>query len=49
RTHGLSRSAAVPAGPRGPWALLKRRRRRRVREPEPEPSAQTPASDQASA
>ncbi|AXI87934.1 GDSL family lipase, partial [Streptomyces sp. ETH9427] len=32
--------AAMPTGPRGAWALLKRRRRRRVTESEPEPSAQ---------
>ena len=32
---GTEVTAAVPTGPRGPWALLKRRRRRRVREAEP--------------
>ncbi|MFE1453577.1 SGNH/GDSL hydrolase family protein [Streptomyces sp. NPDC058735] len=38
---GTEVTAAMPAGPRGPWALLKRRRRRRV--PEPEPSPVTPS------
>ncbi|CAL9308607.1 SGNH/GDSL hydrolase family protein [Streptomyces sp. SudanB182_2057] len=32
---GTEVTAAMPAGPRGPWALLKRRRRRRVPEAEP--------------
>ncbi|MCS0600189.1 SGNH/GDSL hydrolase family protein [Streptomyces sp. LP11] len=32
---GTEVAAAMPAGPRGPWALLKRRRRRRVPEAEP--------------
>jgi lysophospholipase L1-like esterase len=32
---GTEVTAAMPTGPRGPWALLKRRRRRRVPEPEP--------------
>ncbi|MFF4018088.1 SGNH/GDSL hydrolase family protein [Streptomyces sp. NPDC001843] len=32
---GTEVTAAMPTGPRGPWALLKRRRRRRVAEPEP--------------
>ncbi|MFG2815364.1 SGNH/GDSL hydrolase family protein [Streptomyces sp. NPDC004673] len=32
---GTEVAAAMPTGPRGPWALLKRRRRRRVRETEP--------------
>jgi lysophospholipase L1-like esterase len=38
---GTEVTAAMPAGPRGPWALLKRRRRRRVpaTDPAPEPSA----------
>ncbi|MFD7437422.1 SGNH/GDSL hydrolase family protein [Streptomyces sp. NPDC059861] len=31
---GTEVTAALPTGPRGPWALLKRRRRRRVQEPE---------------
>ncbi|MFD3731141.1 SGNH/GDSL hydrolase family protein [Streptomyces sp. NPDC058632] len=31
---GTEVTAAMPTGPRGPWALLKRRKRRRVREPE---------------
>ncbi|MGW2836124.1 SGNH/GDSL hydrolase family protein [Streptomyces sp. NPDC001286] len=38
---GTEVTAAMPTGPRGPWALLKRRRRRRV--PEPTPSEPTPA------
>ncbi|MFJ4695190.1 SGNH/GDSL hydrolase family protein [Streptomyces sp. NPDC088766] len=37
---GTEVAAAMPTGPRGPWALLKRRRRRRV--PEPEPSRVSP-------
>ncbi|MFE4049173.1 SGNH/GDSL hydrolase family protein [Streptomyces sp. YIM B13518] len=37
---GTEVTAAMPAGSRGPWALLKRRRRRRVAETEPERSAQ---------
>ncbi|MFF3194857.1 SGNH/GDSL hydrolase family protein [Streptomyces misionensis] len=32
---GTEVTAAMPTGPRGPWALLKRRRRRRVPEAEP--------------
>ncbi|MEU6576198.1 SGNH/GDSL hydrolase family protein [Streptomyces sp. NPDC046805] len=32
---GTEVTAAMPTGPRGPWALLKRRRRRRVSETEP--------------
>lgn len=32
---GTEVTAAMPTGPRGPWALLKRRRRRRVTEPQP--------------
>ncbi|WP_409471645.1 SGNH/GDSL hydrolase family protein [Streptomyces sp. HC307] len=37
---GTEVTAAMPTGPRGPWALLKRRRRRRVTatEPAPQPS-----------
>ncbi|WNM36773.1 SGNH/GDSL hydrolase family protein [Streptomyces sp. Li-HN-5-11] len=35
---GTEVTAAMPTGPRGPWALLKRRRRRRVLEPQPAPS-----------
>ncbi|WP_344047903.1 SGNH/GDSL hydrolase family protein [Streptomyces thermoalcalitolerans] len=35
---GTEVTAAMPTGPRGPWALLKRRRRRRVPEPQPAPS-----------
>ncbi|MEU1514408.1 SGNH/GDSL hydrolase family protein [Streptomyces sp. NPDC005811] len=42
---GTEVTAAMPTGPRGPWALLKRRRRRRVEETEPS----RPAPDQASA
>jgi lysophospholipase L1-like esterase len=34
---GTEVTAAMPTGPRGPWALLKRRRRRRVHEPETAP------------
>ncbi|MBQ0829533.1 SGNH/GDSL hydrolase family protein [Streptomyces tagetis] len=37
---GTEVAAAMPAGPRGPWALLKRRRRRRVPESEPTSSTQ---------
>ncbi|MFJ8465708.1 SGNH/GDSL hydrolase family protein [Streptomyces swartbergensis] len=36
---GTEVTAAMPSGPRGPWALLKRRRRRRVPEQEPAPTA----------
>jgi lysophospholipase L1-like esterase len=36
---GTEVTAAMPSGPRGPWALLKRRRRRRVTEQEPAPAA----------
>ncbi|WP_327729377.1 SGNH/GDSL hydrolase family protein [Streptomyces sp. NBC_00487] len=36
---GTEVTAAMPTGPRGPWALLKRRRRRRVPVPDPAPSA----------
>ena len=32
---GTEVAAAMPTGPKGPWALLKRRRRRRVKETEP--------------
>ncbi|MEU5091446.1 SGNH/GDSL hydrolase family protein [Streptomyces sp. NPDC021356] len=39
---GTEVTAAMPTGPRGPWALLKRRRRRRV--PEPQPSQVTPSA-----
>ncbi|MGV9254187.1 SGNH/GDSL hydrolase family protein [Streptomyces sp. NPDC003697] len=35
---GTEVAAAMPTGPRGPWALLKRRRRRRLPEPETTPS-----------
>ncbi|MFF7446181.1 MULTISPECIES: GDSL-type esterase/lipase family protein [unclassified Streptomyces] len=40
---GTEVAAAMPTGPKGPWALLKRRRRRRVQEAEavPSPSSQT--------
>ncbi|HZF89426.1 SGNH/GDSL hydrolase family protein [Streptomyces sp.] len=34
---GTEVAAAMPTGPRGPWALLKRRRRRRMPEVEPDP------------
>ncbi|MFH8497419.1 SGNH/GDSL hydrolase family protein [Streptomyces coeruleorubidus] len=36
---GTEVAAAMPSGPRGPWALLKRRKRRRVTEQEPAPAA----------
>ncbi|MER7573356.1 SGNH/GDSL hydrolase family protein [Streptomyces sp. NPDC126514] len=36
---GTEVAAAMPSGPRGPWALLKRRRRRRVGETEPSPTS----------
>ncbi|MFJ3672344.1 SGNH/GDSL hydrolase family protein [Streptomyces sp. NPDC090106] len=36
---GTEVTAAMPTGPRGPWALLKRRRRRRVQEPDAAPSS----------
>ncbi|MER6716699.1 MULTISPECIES: SGNH/GDSL hydrolase family protein [unclassified Streptomyces] len=36
---GTEVAAAMPSGPRGPWALLKRRRRRRLPEQEPAPAA----------
>ncbi|MFE5816406.1 SGNH/GDSL hydrolase family protein [Streptomyces sp. NPDC056479] len=39
---GTEVTAAMPTGPKGPWALLKRRRRRRV--PEPERAPVTPSS-----
>ncbi|MFI6937049.1 SGNH/GDSL hydrolase family protein [Streptomyces sp. NPDC050287] len=39
---GTEVAAAVPSGPKGPWALLKRRRRRRV--PVAEPAPVTPSS-----
>ncbi|GAA4557824.1 lipase [Streptomyces violaceochromogenes] len=39
---GTEVAAAMPSGPRGPWALLKRRRRRRV--PEQEPAPATPSN-----
>lgn len=41
---GTEVAAAMPTGPRGPWALLKRRRRRRVPEPG---AAATPAEAEA--
>ncbi|MEU1176599.1 SGNH/GDSL hydrolase family protein [Streptomyces sp. NPDC005820] len=41
---GTEVTAAMPTGPRGPWALLKRRRRRRVEEAEPSRSAPDQAS-----
>ncbi|MFD5450060.1 SGNH/GDSL hydrolase family protein [Streptomyces sp. NPDC003470] len=37
---GTEVAAVMPTGPRGPWALLKRRRRRRVSETEPTASTQ---------
>jgi lysophospholipase L1-like esterase len=42
---GTEVTAAMPTGPRGPWALLKRRRRRRVPEPDAtQPTSATPPS-----
>ncbi|MBO7937116.1 MULTISPECIES: SGNH/GDSL hydrolase family protein [Streptomyces] len=41
---GTEVAAAMPTGPRGPWALLKRRRRRRVSEAEPAPASPTSPS-----
>lgn len=35
---GTEVTAAMPTGPRGPWALLKRRRRRRVPATDPAPT-----------
>ncbi|WP_086868077.1 SGNH/GDSL hydrolase family protein [Streptomyces viridochromogenes] len=37
---GTEVTAAMPTGPKGPWALLKRRRRRRLGEAEPSPAGQ---------
>ncbi|WP_255950317.1 SGNH/GDSL hydrolase family protein [Streptomyces odontomachi] len=43
---GTEVSAAIEAGPRGPWALLKRRRRRRISSDGESPSnSDTPATD----
>jgi len=39
---GTEVAAAVPSGPKGPWALLKRRRRRRVPATEPAPVTPSP-------
>ncbi|MEU1299066.1 SGNH/GDSL hydrolase family protein [Streptomyces shenzhenensis] len=41
---GTEVTAAMPTGPRGPWALLKRRRRRRVGEPEPTSAPAAPGT-----
>jgi lysophospholipase L1-like esterase len=41
---GTEVTAAMTTGPRGPWALLKRRRRRRVQEPEPTEAPSTQPS-----
>ncbi|GGJ24350.1 lipase [Streptomyces brasiliensis] len=41
---GTEVTAAMPTGPRGPWALLKRRRRRRVPEPKASEPTSTPPS-----
>ncbi|GAA0319638.1 SGNH/GDSL hydrolase family protein [Streptomyces turgidiscabies] len=41
---GTEVAAAMPTGPRGPWALLKRRRRRRVPATDPAPSPTTPGA-----
>lgn len=40
---GTEVTAAMPSGPRGPWALLKRRRRRRVAEPQLSPDPADPS------
>ncbi|MGW1673322.1 SGNH/GDSL hydrolase family protein [Streptomyces sp. NPDC002324] len=40
---GTEVTAAMPTGPRGPWALLKRRRRRRVPATDPAPTASAEA------
>jgi lysophospholipase L1-like esterase len=40
---GTEVAAAMPTGPKGPWALLKRRRRRRVTEPELNPDPAGPS------
>ncbi|MDL5201992.1 SGNH/GDSL hydrolase family protein [Streptomyces sp. ALI-76-A] len=40
---GTEVAAAMPSGPKGPWALLKRRRRRRVAVAEPAPAPVTPS------
>ncbi|MGW0331151.1 SGNH/GDSL hydrolase family protein [Streptomyces sp. NPDC003011] len=40
---GTEVAAAMPSGPKGPWALLKRRRRRRVAVTEPAPAPVTPS------
>ncbi len=42
---GTEVTAATPEGPRGPWALLKRRRRRRISDPESADPVADPASD----
>ncbi|WP_128431375.1 SGNH/GDSL hydrolase family protein [Streptomyces cyaneus] len=39
---GTEVTAAMPTGPKGPWALLKRRRRRRVPEPDRSPATPSP-------
>ncbi|AZQ35251.1 SGNH/GDSL hydrolase family protein [Streptomyces cyaneochromogenes] len=39
---GTEVTAAMPTGPKGPWALLKRRRRRRVPEPDRAPATPSP-------
>ncbi|MFE9442457.1 SGNH/GDSL hydrolase family protein [Streptomyces sp. NPDC006602] len=39
---GTEVTAAMPTGPKGPWALLKRRRRRRVPVSEPTPVSPSP-------
>jgi lysophospholipase L1-like esterase len=41
---GTEVAAAMPSGPRGPWALLKRRRRRRVPATDPAPASATEPS-----
>lgn len=40
---GTEVTAAMPTGPKGPWALLKRRRRRQVQEAEPTSTPPSPS------
>ncbi|MFI7385940.1 SGNH/GDSL hydrolase family protein [Streptomyces sp. NPDC049813] len=40
---GTEVTAAMPTGPRGPWALMKRRRRRRTPSQDPSPTHETTA------
>ncbi|WP_176100068.1 SGNH/GDSL hydrolase family protein [Streptomyces sp. NA04227] len=43
---GTEVAAVTTTGPRGPWALLKRRRRRRIHSPGPEPERDAGAGDE---